>query len=48
MVAKAVELAETHGWFYALPFGNEANSDMHSQTTAREIIDDFAGHRPDY
>jgi cysteine synthase A len=48
MVAKAVELAETHGWFYARQFENEANPDMHSRTTAREIIDDFAGHRLDY
>src|SRR5258706_15977698 len=29
-------------------FENEANPDMHSRTTAREIIDDFAGARLDY
>jgi cysteine synthase A len=29
-------------------FENEANPDMHSRTTAREIIDDFAGERLDY
>ena len=29
-------------------FENEANPDIHSRTTAREIIDDFAGERLDY
>ena len=29
-------------------FENEANPDMHSRTTAREIIDDFAGTHLDY
>jgi cysteine synthase A len=48
MVKKAVELAETHGWFLTRQFENEANADMHSRTTAREIIDDFAGERLDY
>jgi cysteine synthase A len=48
MVQKAVELAEQHGWFMTRQFENEANADMHSRTTAREIIDDFAGQRLDY
>src|ERR1700754_3389190 len=48
MVAKAVELAEKHGWFLTRQFENEANADMHSRTTAREIIDDFEGERLDY
>jgi len=48
MVTKAVELAETHGWFLTRQFENEANADMHSRTTAREIIDDFAGEKLDY
>src|SRR5579864_1510743 len=48
MVAKTVELAETHGWFYTRQFENEANADVHSRTTAREILDDFAGKRLDY
>ncbi len=48
MVTKAVELAKTHGWFLTRQFENEANADMHSRTTAREIIDDFAGERLDY
>src|SRR5579862_3607263 len=48
MVNKAVELAETHGWFMTRQFENEANPDIHSRTTAREIVDDFAGERLDY
>ena len=48
MVKKAVELAETHGWFLTRQFTNEANADMHSRTTAREIIDAFAGEPLDY
>jgi cysteine synthase A len=48
MVNKAVELAKTHGWFLTRQFENEANPDMHSRTTAREIVDDFKGERLDY
>jgi len=48
MVVKAVELAQAHGWFLTRQFENEANPDFHSRTTAREIIDDFAGERLDY
>src|SRR4051794_24901438 len=48
MVNKAVELAKKHGWFLTRQFENEANADMHSRTTAREIINDFAGERLDY
>src|ERR1700744_2821014 len=48
MVAKAVELAEKHGWFLTRQFENEANADMHSRTTAQEILRDFAGDRLDY
>ncbi len=48
MVSKANELAAAHGWFLTRQFENEANPDMHSRTTAREIIDDFAGERLDY
>ena len=48
MVKKAVELAEAHGWFLTRQFGNEANADMHSRTTEREILADFAGEPPDY
>ena len=48
MVVKAVELAETHGWFLTRQFENEANADIHSRTTAREIIADFKGEKLDY
>jgi len=48
MLAKAVELAHTHGWFLCRQFENPANADVHSRTTAREIIDDFADQRLDY
>ncbi len=48
MLAKAVELAETHGWFLCRQFENEANADVHSRTTAQEILRDFAGERLDY
>jgi cysteine synthase A len=48
MVAKAVELAEANGWFLTRQFENEANADMHSRTTAQEILNDFDGERLDY
>jgi cysteine synthase A len=48
MVTKAVELANTHGWFLTRQFENEANPDMHSRTTAQEILRDFEGEPLDY
>jgi cysteine synthase A len=48
MVNKAIELAETHGWFLTHQFENEANADMHSRTTAREIVAAFEGEPLDY
>jgi cysteine synthase A len=48
MVAKARELAEKHGWFLASQFENPANPAYHRQTTAPEILRDFAGRRLDY
>ncbi|HUF73402.1 MAG TPA: cysteine synthase A [Gammaproteobacteria bacterium] len=48
MLAKAVELAETHGWFLCRQFENEANADIHSATTAVEILEDFADIGLDY
>ena len=48
MLAKAVELADKHGWFLCRQFENEANADMHSRTTAPEIIAAFEGQRLDY
>lgn len=48
MVVKAQELARTHGWFLTRQFENEANADMHSRTTAREIVEDFQDQSLDY
>ena len=48
MVLKAQELAKKHGWFMTRQFENEANPDMHSRTTAREIVEDFKGEKLDY
>ena len=48
MVRKARELAEKHGWFLASQFANPANPAYHRQTTAAEILRDFAGKRLDY
>ncbi|MFC3569297.1 PLP-dependent cysteine synthase family protein [Paracoccus simplex] len=48
MYNKAVELAETHGWFLAHQFETPANADIHEATTAQEILGDFAGERLDY
>ena len=48
MVDKAKELADKNGWFLTRQFENEANADMHSRTTAREIVDDFKDTHLDY
>jgi len=48
MLAKAVELAAHHGYFLCRQFDNEANADVHSRTTAQEIIADFAGETLHY
>ena len=45
---KAEELAAAHGWFLCRQFDNEANADMHSRTTAPEILSAFEGERLDY
>ena len=48
MVRKAKELADKHGWFLARQFENPANPSYHRNTTAAEILRDFAGKRLDY
>jgi cysteine synthase A len=48
MVRKAQELAQKHGWFLARQFENPANPAYHRNTTAAEILSDFAGRRLDY
>lgn len=47
MVRVAKELAERHGWFLARQFENPANPAYHRQTTAAEILRDFAEGRLD-
>jgi len=48
MVRRAEELAARHGWFLARQFANPANPAYHRQTTAAEILLDFAGLRLDH
>lgn len=48
MVRRAEELAKKHGWFLARQFANPANPAYHRQTTAAEILRDFAGQRLDH
>ena len=48
MIDKARELADKHGWFLCRQFENEANADIHSRTTAKEIVVDFADVGLDY
>ena len=48
MVQKAKELAEKNGWFLTRQFENESNANMHSNTTAPEILAAFEGKQLDY
>jgi cysteine synthase len=48
MVRKAQALAEKHGWYLARQFDSPANPAYHRNTTAAEILRDFAGNRLDY
>lgn len=48
MLNKAVELAEKHGYYLCRQFENEANADVHTRTTAAEIIRDMQGEKIDY
>jgi cysteine synthase A len=48
MVKKARELAEKHGWYLARQFDSPANPAYHRNTTAAEILSDFAGRRLDF
>jgi cysteine synthase A len=45
MLNKAIELAEAHGWFLCRQFDNLANAEVHTRTTAQEILADFQGER---
>jgi cysteine synthase A len=48
MVKRAEEVAAQHGWFLARQLTNPANPAYHRQTTAAEILRDFAGRRLDH
>src|SRR4029079_453494 len=48
MYQKAKELADANGWFLARQFETVDNAKVHENTTAREILADFAGDRLDY
>ncbi|MCL4126033.1 UNVERIFIED_CONTAM: hypothetical protein GTU68_031172 [Idotea baltica] len=48
MLAKAQELARAHDWFLARQFENEAGPDIHSATTAKEILASFSDTPLDY
>lgn len=48
MVKKAEELAAKHGWFLPRQFANPANPAYHRNTTASEILLDFAGRPLDF
>lgn len=48
MVRVAKELSEKNGWFLARQFENPANPAYHRNTTAPEILQDFAGKALDY
>ena len=48
MLRKAIELAGRHGWFLCRQFTNEANADIHSATTAKEILAAFPGGSLDH
>ncbi|MEC9388480.1 MAG: pyridoxal-phosphate dependent enzyme [Myxococcota bacterium] len=48
MMEKAKELAQEHGWFLTEQFRNQANADIHAETTAQEILADFSELGLDY
>jgi cysteine synthase len=48
MLEKTRELAEANGWYWTRQFENQANPDIHSRTTAREILEDFKDDPLDY
>jgi cysteine synthase len=48
MYQKAKELAEANGWFLARQFETADNAKVHENTTAREILADFADEKLDY
>ncbi|MEC9343981.1 MAG: cysteine synthase A [Pseudomonadota bacterium] len=43
MLAKAIELAEKHGWYLPRQFETPVNAEIHARTTAMEILEAFRG-----
>jgi cysteine synthase A len=48
MLAAAKQLAERNGWFLCRQFESEANTEVHSRTTAVEILEAFGNDGLDY
>ncbi len=48
MLTKAIELAERHGYYLTRQFDNEANAEVHTRSTAVEILSDFTDESLDY
>ncbi len=48
MLNKAVELATAHGYYLCRQFENDANANVHTRTTARELLEDFRDESLDY
>lgn len=48
MLNKAMELARAHGYYLCRQFENDANAEVHTRTTARELLDDFRDESLDY
>jgi cysteine synthase A len=48
MIQTARSLAERNGWFLCRQFETEVNADVHSRTTAEEILDTFGPDGLDY
>lgn len=46
-IRKAEELAKEHGYFVPQQFKNAANPEIHRKTTAKEIVEQFAGEQLD-
>ena len=48
MLKLVKKLVDKHGWFFSSQFENLAGPAYHRETTAPEILQDFAGRRLDY